>query len=182
MHDMTAANLRSAFGGESMAHMRYTIWGDKAEEEGYPNVARLFRAIAYAETVHATNHFTELAEQGGPHLVPSMAEFGLTSTSENLAGGIAGETFEIEEMYPTYLEAAKFQKERRAMVSFHYALSAEKTHAEFFRRAKDEVDAGSDMALGPVQICVVCGWTYEGEVPDECPICKAKRDKFATYG
>jgi rubrerythrin len=179
VHDTTAANLRSAYGGESQAHMRYLIWGDKAEGDGFPNVARLFRAIAHAERIHATNHFRELGEGAGGHLVPSMAEFGLGATSSNLQGGIAGETFEVNEMYPAYLEVAKLQKERGAMVSFHYALSAEKTHAEFFQRAKHAVDGGSDLNLGPVQVCTVCGWTVEGEIPGECPICK--KDTFATF-
>ena len=102
MHDMTAGNLRSAFGGESMAHMRYLIWGHKAEEEGLPNIARLFRAVAHAETVHATNHFKELRDEASAFLVPSMAGFGLGATSENLEGAIEGETFEVNEMYPAY--------------------------------------------------------------------------------
>lgn len=182
MHDMTAANLRSAYGGESMAYMRYVIWSDKAERDGFPNVARLFRAIAYAETTHATNHFRALREEAGPFLVPSMAGFGLGTTSQNLEGAIEGETFEIEEMYPTYLDTAKQQKERAAQLSFHYALSAEKIHAEMYAKAKQTVDGGQDLELGPVQVCDVCGYTAEGEIPDKCPICAAKADRFRTFG
>jgi len=178
---MTAGNLRSAYGGESMAYMRYMIWGDKAEAEGFSRVARLFRAIAHAETIHATNHFTELSDEVGPYLVASMAGFGQGSTSQNLEGAIEGETFEIEEMYPAYLETAKSQKERGAVLSFHYALSAEKTHAEMYQRAKDAVDEGRDLELGPVQVCEVCGWTAEGEIPDKCPICAATREKFRKF-
>ncbi len=181
MREMTAAHLRSGHGGESMAHMRYAIWGDKAEEEGLANVARLFRAIAHAETIHASNHFNELREEVGPFLVPAMAGFGLGSTSQNLEGAIEGETYEINEMYPTFLETAKQQKERGAILSFHYALAAEKTHAELYQKAKQAVDGGGDMQLGPVQICDVCGWTAEGEIPDTCPICAAKRDEFTTF-
>ncbi len=181
MHEMTAANLRSGYGGESMAYMRYVIWGDKAEEDGFPNVARLFRAIAYAETTHATNHFEALRDEVGPFLVPSMAGFGLATTSQNLEGAIEGETFEIDEMYPTYLATAKLQKERGAQLSFHYALSAERIHAEIYTTAKQAVDGGSDMELGPVQVCHVCGYTAEGEIPDKCPICAAKRERFRTF-
>ncbi len=181
MRDMTAGNLRSAFGGESMAHMRYKVWGAKAEEESYPNVARLFRAISYAEQVHATNHFDAMADVVGPFLVASMAGFGLGSTSENLDGAIEGETFEINEMYPTYKQTAQFQGEKGAERSFHYALSAEKIHAAMYQQAKQAVDGGKDLQLGPVQVCGVCGYTTEGDVPDKCPICGAGKDRFKTF-
>lgn len=181
MHDMTAANLRSAFGGESMAHMRYILWAGKAEEESFPNVARLFRAIAYAEEVHANNHFNALAKVGGDHLVNSGAPFGQTTTSENLIGAIAGEDFEIREMYPVYLESAKFQGEKTAQLSFHYALSAEKIHRAMYQAAKQSVDGGKDIELKPVQICKICGYTHEGDIPDRCPVCANGADKFVTF-
>lgn len=181
MHAVTAANLRNAHGGESMAHMRYIVWGDRAQEEGFPNVARLFRAIASAETVHASNHFRELKDQIGDALCASMAVFGLGSTSQNLQGGINGETYEINEMYPTYLETAKFQDEKGAQLSFHYAIEGERTHRALFQKAKEAVDSGKDTDLGAVHVCLVCGWTYEGELPDVCPICGAKADKFKTF-
>lgn len=182
MHSITAANLRHAYGGESMAHMRYKVWGDKAEQEGFPNVARLFRAIAAAETIHATNHFKELGADKKDFLCASMAVFGLGNTSQNLQGGIDGETYEVNEMYPTYLETAKFQAEQGARLSFHYALSAEKTHAALFQKAKATIDSNrKDVELGPIQVCGVCGWTLEGDVPDKCPICGVSRDKFRTF-
>jgi rubrerythrin len=182
MHAITASNLRNAHGGESMAHMRYTIWGDQAARDGLPNVARLFHAIASAETIHATNHFNELKDQFGDYTCNSAAVFGLGSTSQNLQGGIMGETYEINEMYPAYLETAKYQKETGAQKSFGYALAAERTHAELFSKAKQAVDAeNKDINLGPVQICQVCGWTHEGDIPDRCPICGATRDQFKTF-
>jgi rubrerythrin len=182
MHKITAANLKNAYGGESMAHMRYKIWGDEAEKERLPHIARLFRAIASAETVHANNHFRELKEQVGDSLCASMAVFGLGKTSQNLQGGIDGETFEINEMYPTYLETARYQEEKGAELSFHYALTAEKIHAAMFRRAKETLDStGKDIKLGPVSVCPVCGWTHEGEIPDKCPICGASRENFQTF-
>lgn len=181
MHDMTAANLRSAYGGESMAHMRYKAWGAKAEGDGFSNVARLFQAISYAEEVHATNHFKQLGDEGGDFLVASGGGFGLGTTSENLQGAIGGETFEVEEMYAAYLETARFQQEKGAQRSFHYALSAEKIHAEMFQQAKQAVDAGKDAELGPVQVCGVCGYTHEGDIPDRCPVCGAPRDRFKTF-
>ncbi len=181
MHKTTAANLRNAHGGESMAHQRYLIWGDRAVTEGFPNVARLFRAISAAETVHAFNHFRELRDSPGDFLCASMAVFGLDGTSQNLQGAIDGETYESEEMYPTYLETAKYQGEKGAQVSFHYALSAEKEHAALFKKAKKAVDGGADMKLGPVHICPICGWTAHGDAPDVCPICGARKDKFQTF-
>jgi rubrerythrin len=165
-----------------MAYMRYTIWGNKAERDGYPNVARLFKAIAAAETIHATNHFNELKDLFGDFSCSSMAVFGSGDTSQNLQGGIMGETYEINEMYPTYLETARYQEEKGAQRSFNYALSAEKTHAELFQKAKQTIDSTKkDITLGPVQVCTVCGWTHEGDAPDKCPICGATRDKFKTF-
>ncbi|MBM4033720.1 MAG: rubrerythrin family protein [Planctomycetes bacterium] len=181
MHAMTAANLRSAFGGESMAHMRYKLWSARAGDEGYPNVARLFRAIAHAEQVHATNHFAALADEAGAHLVAAGGGFGLGPTSANLAGAIEGETFEFEEMYPAYLAAARAQGEKAATQTLHYAAAAEKLHAALYAEAKKAVDAGKDVELGPVQICETCGYTAEGDVPDFCPICGVGKDKFRTF-
>lgn len=182
MHAITVGNLRNAHGGESMAHMRYKVWGDVAQREGFQNVARLFRAISSAETIHGTNHFLELKSEVGDSLCASMAVFGLGSTSQNLQGGINGETYEITEMYPTYLETAKFQGEKGAQQSFYYALSAEKTHAALFQKAKAAIDSGKqDVNLGPIRVCDICGWTHEGDIPEKCPICSAARDKFQTF-
>ena len=181
MHDMTAANLRSAFGGESMAHMRYKVWAGKAEEEGFPNVARLFRAISRAEQAHASNHFKAMRDVGGGFLVASMAGFGLTSTSDNLQGAIDGETFEINEMYPVYKDTARFQEEKEAVTSCHYALSAEKIHAEMYTNAKKAVDAGKDVELGPMRICTNCGHTIEGDLPDKCPVCGVGPERYESF-
>jgi rubrerythrin len=182
MHPIPAANLRNAYGGESMAHMRYHIWGYEAKREGFANIARLFAAIASAETIHAANHFNELKGEVGDSLCASMAVFGIGGTSQNLQGGINGETYEISEMYPTYLATAKLQNERGAERSFYYALSAEKTHATLFEKAKQAIDSGKrDATLGTIQICQVCGWTYEGDAPDKCPICGATKDKFQSF-
>jgi len=181
MNEMTAANLRSAYGGESMAHMRYRTWGTKAEEEGFKNVARLFKAIAFAEEIHANNHFRELKDEKGDFLVASMAGFGLTSTSENLQGAIDGENFEIEQMYPAYIAVAKAQNEKGGLLSFHYAVEAEKIHSAMFTAAKNAVDQGVDMELGDVQICTVCGHTVDGSIPDKCPICGVTHESFVTF-
>jgi len=180
MHDMTAAHLRSAFGGESMAHMRYRVWGAKAKADGFPHVARLFRAVSEAELVHATHHFHAMAGVAGAFPVTSMAGFGLGTTSENLAGAIEGETFEIDEMYPVYKEAAQSQGEKAAVLSFHYALAAEKTHQALFTGAKKAIDQGKDVALGLVSICGRCGHTLEGPIPDKCPICAVGKDHYTT--
>ena len=181
MNDMTAANLRSAYGGESQAHMRYKVWGAKAKEEGFPNVARLFQAISYAEEVHASNHFRELATESGDFLVASMAGFGLSGTAQNLQGAIDGENFEVRQMYPAYIAVAKDQNEKGGMLSFHYAIEAEKIHAALFTEAKQAVEAGEDMAVDTVQICEVCGHTRLGEAPDKCPVCGRGREVFRAF-
>ncbi len=167
MRKMTEDNLKGAFAGESQAHMRYLIFANKAEEEGRPNIARLFRAIAYAEQVHATNHHSSLGLLG--------------TTADNLQVATEGETHEVEEMYPAFKAVAELQGERGALQSFHFALEAEKIHAGMYQKAKQAVESGDDARLGDVYICSVCGHTVEGEAPDRCPICGATKDKFRKF-
>lgn len=167
MKKMTEQNLNAAFAGESMAHMRYLIFAERAERERKPNIARLFRAISFAEQAHATNHFRELGM--------------VKSTAENLTAAIEGEEFEVAEMYPAYLEVAKLQEERGAQRSFGYALSAEKIHADLYRTAREKAQAGDDIQLGIISICPVCGHTMEGEAPDRCPICGARKELYKVF-
>lgn len=167
MRKMTKANLEAAFAGESQAHMKYLIFANEAEKEGFPQVARLFRAIAYAEQVHATNHLRTLG--------------GVGESPANLQVAIDGETFEVEEMYPAYKAVAELQEEKGAVRSTHYALEAEKVHAGMYQKARQAVLAGKDVEVGDIYICDVCGWTLEGEAPDRCPICGATRDKFRKF-
>ncbi|MEA1871589.1 MAG: rubrerythrin family protein [Candidatus Bipolaricaulota bacterium] len=167
MHEMTKANLEAAFAGESQAHMRYLAFAEAAEKEGKANTARLFRAIAYAEQVHATNHLRELA--------------GINDTKANLQGAIDGENFEVAEMYPAYDAVAKLQDESGAIRSIHYAIEAEKIHAEMYKDAKAKADAEKDAQIGKVYICPVCGYTVEGETPEKCPVCGVPRDKFKEF-
>ena len=181
MHDMTATNLRSAYGGESMAHMRYIAWGEKAAKDGFPNVGRLFHAVSYAEQIHAGNHFRELRNKPGAFEVVAGGGFGLGATSENLAGAIEGELFEVNEMYPAYLAVAEMQDEKGAQRSMRFALETEKIHAALYQKAKAAVDVGDDVALDPILICSVCGWTHEGEGPAFCPICGASHEKYKTF-
>ena len=176
---MTESNLHNAFAGESQAHMRYTIYSEVAEAEGYPNVARLFRAIAFAERVHATNHLRRMPVQEGSF--SGGNPYGIGDTSKNLQSGIDGETFEIQEMYPTYKMIAEEQDEPAAETSFEWALEAEKIHAKMYEEAKKRVDEGEDIELDSVQICSQCGYTTEGEAPDECPICGASKEEFEEF-
>lgn len=167
MHEMTRQNIQTAFAGESQAHMKYVIFAQKAEKEGKVNIARLFRAIAYAEQVHATNHLKVLN--------------GISDTPGNLETAIKGETFEINEMYPAYLKEAQEQGEKAAEQSTHYALEAEKIHARMYAQAKDAAGTGKDIALKEVYICPVCGYTHEGEPEDFCPVCGAKKEIFKKF-
>ncbi|ASJ03021.1 rubrerythrin [Thermococcus profundus] len=164
---MTRKFLEEAFAGESMAHMKYLIFAEKAEKEGYPNIAKLFRAIAHAEFVHAKNHFIALGKLG--------------KTPENLQAGIDGETFEVEEMYPVYNNAADFQGEKDAVRTTRYALEAEKIHAELYKKAKETAEGGKDIEIERVYICPVCGYTAVDEAPEYCPVCGAPRDKFVVF-
>jgi rubrerythrin len=180
---MTKDALLSAFGGESMAHMRYLIFADIAEREGFRNVARLFRAVAYAEQVHATNHYRALREFNEDAKVVAGAPIGPGSTSKNLDLAIKGEEFEVSEMYPVYLEIARHQGEREAELSFSYAYKAEQVHAQLYKEAKGYVDKGQDWPLdGKVWICPVCGYTYVGvEPPQKCPICGVPKERHVGF-
>lgn len=180
---MTRDALMSAFGGESMAHLRYLVFAEIAEREGFPNVARLFRAIAFSEQVHARNHYEKLKELNVDAKVVAGAPFGPGSTSKNLELAIRGEEFEINEMYPTYIKVAEFQGEKHAEMSFKWALEAEKIHADLYRKAKENVDKGKDMPIdGNIWVCPICGHTYIGkEPPDKCPICGAPKEKYVKF-
>jgi rubrerythrin len=164
-----------------MAHMRYMIWADKADRDGFPNVARLFRAISFAEQAHATGHFNAMKDVAGGFSVLAGGGFGLGSTSQNLQGAIDGETFEINEMYPAYMSVAESQAEKAAHRSMSWAVAAEKIHAEMYTRAKQAVDAGKDAALGTIYVCAVCGHTHEGGALDKCPVCGALGKTFKAF-
>ncbi|NLY09989.1 MAG: Rubrerythrin-2 [Tissierellia bacterium] len=181
MNAMTQDNLRSAFGGESQAHMRYRIWGEKAKKDGFPNVERLFLATSDAEQVHATLHFKALADIHGDFSVISGGGFGLGTTSENLQGAINGELFEVGQMYPAYLAVAEMQGEKEAVKAMRFAVAAEQVHADRFTEAKSAVDAGRDIDAENILMCPVCGYiTFDTEV-DCCPICNAKSSIFVAY-
>lgn len=167
MHSMTEENLKNAFAGESQAHMKYQIFAERADEEGFKNIAKLFRAIAYAELVHAKNHLNALD--------------GVNQTPENLDVAIEGENFEVNEMYPAYKTVAEQQKEKKAIQSMHFALEAEKIHAALYTEAKEGAKSGKDMDIKNIYICSVCGYTTLGDAPDRCPVCNVTIDKFKTF-
>jgi rubrerythrin len=156
MKKMVEKALHEAFAGESMAHMKYLIYASMAEKEGYKNIARLFKAIAYAEFVHAKNHAKALGM--------------INDTKENLTDAIKGELFEVEEMYPVYGEIAKMQKESNAIKSFHYAMEAEKIHAAMYEDAKKSIENEKDIEMEEIYICPICGYTHIGSV-EKCPVC-----------
>ncbi|MHA1999641.1 MAG: rubrerythrin family protein [Promethearchaeota archaeon] len=164
----TEEKLKAAFAGESQANRKYLSFSKIAEKEGFPNVAKLFKAIADAETVHALNHFKL---------------FGSGSTVENLEAAMGGEHYEVHDMYPEFLEVAKKAGEKGAIRTFTYAVEAEKIHEDMYKNALDMVKDGKDIDIpgGKIAICQVCGHTIYGDAPDECPICKAKKDAFTYF-
>lgn len=164
---MTKANLEAAFAGESQACMKYTIYADKAEREGYPEVARLFRAIAYAERVHATNHFRALEK--------------INDTAANLADAAGGENYEVEEMYPAFAAVADLQGEKAAAKSIHYAVEAEKIHEVMYNEAKESVMEKKDIPAAKVYVCPVCGHTHIGEPEEDCPVCGLAKGKYLEF-
>ncbi len=167
MKETTAANLREAFAGESQAHMKYLIFAEKAQREGYPEVARLFEAIAFAERVHATNHLRALG--------------GIGDTVANLDAAIGGENHENTEMYPAFDAVARLQEEKSAIRTIHYALEAEKIHEVLFGEAQGAVAADKDIPSAPVFVCPTCGHTVIGAAPDKCPVCGLPREKYREF-
>jgi rubrerythrin len=157
----TENNLKDAFAGESQANRKYLAFAKKAEEEGYKEAAKLFRAAAEAETVHAHNHLRELK--------------GVKSTKENLEEAISGETHEFMEMYPVMIEEAKAESDNGAVRSFHIANEVEKIHAALYKKVLDSLGKNEETEY---YICKVCGCTVEGEAPDVCPVCAAKKIAF----
>ena len=164
MKEMTKANLKAAFAGESQAHMKYAIFAEKAEEEGYPEIARLFRATSFAERVHATNHLRELS--------------GIGDTAANLETAMGGENYEHEEMYPAFMAVAKLQGEKKALLTMHYASEAEKLHEQLYGEAKKLVETSQDRESAPIYVCPVCGYTVVGELPDKCPVSGTAKEQF----
>ena len=160
----TPDNLLEAFAGESQANRRYLFFADKADEEGYPQIARLFRAAAEAETVHARNHLEVMG--------------GIKSTRDNLEEAVKGENYEFVTMYPKFIEHAREDKNQRAEVSFAHANAVEKIHHELYQKALEAVKAEQKLKEEPYFVCEVCGNTVGGEAPDKCPICGAPKAKF----
>ncbi len=154
-------NLEAAFTGESMANRRYLAFAKKADSEGYPQIAKLFRAAAAAETVHAHNHLQRMG--------------GVGTTMDNLKEAIGGEKYEFETMYPEFIEEAKKEEDNRALWSFEVANKVEKVHARLFEKALEEIGSNSETDY---YVCSVCGHTHEGKPEGNCPVCGAPASKF----
>lgn len=154
-------NLMQAFAGESQANRKYLAYSKQAEKEGFPQVAKLFRAAAEAETVHAHTHLRTLGN--------------IKSTAENLRDAIAGETHEFKSMYPEMIQIAQEEGEKAAERSFRYANQVEMVHAELYRKALDHMD---NLAEVDYYVCSVCGYTCENEPPAKCPVCNAVAKAF----
>ncbi len=157
----TDQNLQDAFAGESQANRKYLAFARQAEDEGYAQVARLFRAAAAAETIHAHNHLKGMK--------------GVKSTKENLLAAISGESYEFQKMYPQMITDAKAEGQDYALRSFSLANEVEKVHAALYKKALESLGQNT---VADYYVCSVCGYTAEGEAPDDCPVCKAKKKAF----
>ncbi len=161
----TTDNLQTAFSGESQASRKYTAFGKKAEQEGHPQIARLFRAASQAENVHATNHL--------------RAMDGIGSTAENLQAAIAGENYEVTTMYPPFITTAVEEEHKAAKTSFQHAWEAEKVHEELYRGLLALLQAGkADEEQYDYYVCPVCGHTHARSAPDKCPVCGTPGARF----
>jgi rubrerythrin len=160
----TSDNLKAAFAGESQANRKYLAFAKKADTEGFPQIAKLFRAAAEAETVHAHAHLRVLD--------------GVKSTAENLNEAVNGETFEFTNMYPQFIEDAKAEGNHAALISFDNANKVEQVHADFYKKAIESINNKQDLPKTDISICPVCGDTFVGETPDKCPICGLAKERF----
>jgi len=160
----TDENLKAAFAGESQANRRYLAFAQKAEEEGATQAAKLFRAAAEAETIHALNHLRITGE--------------IKSTIDNLNTAFSGETFEFNKMYPEYISTAKQEGNKHAVWSFDVANKVEQVHANLFQEAIDALKNKKGLEKVDYHVCGVCGNTVEGEPPEMCPICGFPKAKF----
>jgi rubrerythrin len=157
------SNLREAFAGESQANRKYLAFAKKAEQEGFVNVAKLFRTAAEAETIHALGHLAALG--------------GIGSTVENLKAAVAGETFEYQEMYPPMLKMAEAE-DHKARRMFGFAVKAEEVHANLYQMALEAVAQGKDLTETSFYLCPVCGHIEAGQPPANCPICNAPGSRY----
>jgi rubrerythrin len=161
----TKENLEAAFAGESQANRTYLAFAKKADREGYPQIARLFRAAAEAETVHAHAHLRVLGV--------------VKATAENLEYAAEGEAHEFRHMYPGFVTEAEAEKNEAAAMSFRNAMAVEEIHHGLYREAAEALKGGRDLPETPIFVCGVCGNTVAGEPPDICPICQSPRSKFS---
>jgi rubrerythrin len=158
----TIENLKAAFAGESQANRKYLAFAKKADEDGYPQVAKLFRAVAEAETIHAHNHLRAIGE--------------VKTTAENLQAAMGGENYEVNSMYPPMLAEADTVGNKPASRSFKYALEVEKVHAILYRQILENL--GKDSSTFDYYICPVCGFTHEGPMAENCPVCGTLAKRF----
>ena len=161
----TSDNVMSAFTGESQANRKYATFAEKAAEEGFPAVARLFKAASEAEAIHARRLLKVIGAVG--------------TTADNLKKAVAGETHEYTEMYPGFIATAKVEGgQSEAEIAFNYAKMAEEVHAGLYKKALDAVNGKRDLPADKVSVCTICGNIFLGEAPPQCPICKAFKKKF----
>jgi rubrerythrin len=159
----TESNLKEAFAGESQANQKYRAYAKQADQEGFPNIARLFRTAAEAERIHAEGHWGALG--------------GISSTVNNLLAAIGGETAEFTRMYPPMLQQAESEN-HKAKRMFGFAVKAEEVHARLYQLALAAAQAGSDLSVADYYLCPICGYIEFGKAPDSCPICGTKESKF----
>jgi rubrerythrin len=157
-------NLQAAFAGESQASRKYLYFADKAEKEGHPNIAKLFRAASDAETVHARNHLGAMS--------------GIGSTQDNVKAAIEGEHYEFTKMYPEFIEKAKAEKNNAALLTFDWANQVEQVHHQLYQKALQALQSGKPLEKKNIYVCQNCGNTVEGEAPDKCPVCSKPKDWF----
>ncbi len=157
-------NLQAAFAGESQASRKYLYFAEKADQDGQPQIAKLFRAASEAETIHARNHLNAMS--------------GIGSVQDNLKAAISGEHYEFTQMYPGFIDQAVAEKNTKAQVTFNWANKVEQVHHALYEKALKDLEAGKKIESKLIYVCPRCGNTVEGDAPDRCPFCGAAKATF----
>lgn len=179
----TIENLKAAYNGESTASAKYAAFAERAKTEGFDTVAVMFLATSKAEAIHAANHLKVLEKLGEKIAGPEIGSFTILTTAENLSDAIKGETYELETMYPGFIETGKTEKSSDAVKSFTWALDTEKKHQVFYQTALRALNGGGEKTLPDKWfVCPVCGNTYDaGSVSAKCDFCMTPKEKFLAF-
>lgn len=174
-------HIITAFGNKSQSRIRYLLFSDQADKENLPNLARLFRAIAFSECIQARNYYLKLSHLEEQFVTSTVVIAGFGDIRNSILSACTEVDFEITDIYPSYREIARSQGEKDIEKYFTWTYLIERLHKKLFRKAKEAIDKNSDGESKPLHACRVCGYIRAGEIPNKCPVCKTTKEHFTTF-